>query len=197
MSNFKERKTNLRNIFKELYRELKKANNDTDLDKFEELLKKENNSNNENELFDINPKDVKTLGLDGKTVPIRVYKVYDGDTCSCLFNFKGEIYKYKGMRLTGIDTPELKGSSPEVKDLAICARNILRELVLEQRGITAEFGEMDKYGRPLVTLFKYNSHDNINININQLLIDERLAVSYDGGTKFDWEDEFLRKKIIG
>ena len=197
MDDLKTRKAELKNQFKQLYRELKKINNTSELDRFNSLLKYANSDNNNiDNLFALNPKDVNMLGLTGKTVPIRVYKAYDGDTCSCLFKFKGEVYKYKGMRLTGIDTPEMRGSSPEVKDIAICARNRLRELILDQRGVTAEFGEMDKYGRPLVKIFRYYPDDNINVDINQLLIDERLAVIYDGGTKFDWEDEEIRKKII-
>jgi endonuclease YncB( thermonuclease family) len=40
--------------------------------------------------------------------------------------------------------------------------------------------EFDKYGRLLVTLFDDNK---TLININQRLIDEKYAKSYDGGTK--------------
>ena len=196
MSDFKTKKLDLKNQFKVLYRELKKAKTESDLQKFKTLINNLADDNDINDLFEINPKDVYELGLSGKTVPIRVYKAYDGDTCSCLFKFNGNSYKYKGMRLTGIDTPEMRGSSPEVKDIAICARNRLRELVLDQRGVTAQFGEFDKYGRPLVRIFRYYPDDNINVDINQLLINEKLAIAYDGGTKFDWEDNDMRKKII-
>ena len=46
-----------------------------------------------------------------------------------------------------------------------------------QKNVRLENVQLEKYGRLLADIY-YN-----NIHINKLLIDERLAIPYDGGTK--------------
>ena len=108
----------------------------------------------------------------------KVIKVYDGDTitiASVLPNTIEPVYRFS-VRLNGIDTPEIKGKTPEERELAKHARDALTDKIygkiIELKNI-----ETEKYGRILADVYLVNEH------INQWLIDSNFAVPYDGGTK--------------
>ena len=115
------------------------------------------------------------------TFPIKygkVVKIYDGDTITIaakLPNTEGPIYRFS-VRLNGIDTPEVKGKSVAERDLAKHARAALQELlygkIVELRNVANE-----KYGRILADVYVGDVH------VNQWMITENFAVSYDGGKK--------------
>lgn len=108
----------------------------------------------------------------------KVVKVYDGDTITIAGILPGTytpIYRFS-VRLLGIDTPEIKGSTEEEKRLAKVARDELSNLILnkfvELKNISTE-----KYGRILADVYFEEIH------INKWLLEKGLAVEYDGGTK--------------
>jgi micrococcal nuclease len=115
------------------------------------------------------------------TFPIKygkVVKIYDGDTITIaakLPNTDGPIYRFS-VRLNGIDTPEVKGKSVAERDLAKQAKAALHELlygkIVELRNV-----ENEKYGRILADVYVGDVH------VNQWMITENFAVSYDGGKK--------------
>ena len=115
------------------------------------------------------------------TFPIKygkVVKIYDGDTITIaakLPNTEGPIYRFS-VRLNGIDTPEVKGKSVAERDLAKQAKGALQELlygkIVELRNVANE-----KYGRILADVYVGDIH------VNQWMITENFAVSYDGGKK--------------
>jgi endonuclease YncB( thermonuclease family) len=129
----------------------------------------------------------------------RVADVYDGDTLTLVLKIYGEYYKYK-CRLLGIDTAELRKSgdySPSEK--AYEARNYVIKYItnihidssynkkmikdiFETKSycVLINCGEFDKYGRLLCTVYKDAYED---ISLNTLLINEKLAYEYFGGTK--------------
>jgi endonuclease YncB( thermonuclease family) len=82
------------------------------------------------------------------------------------------------VRLNGIDTPEIKGKgvSDEEKEAAKVARDFVSNLVMN-KFVRLENIESEKYGRILADVFVGDIH------LNELLIKERYAVKYDGGTK--------------
>jgi endonuclease YncB( thermonuclease family) len=109
----------------------------------------------------------------------KVIKVYDGDTITIaarLPDTEGPIFRFS-VRLNGIDTPEIRGKSPEEKELAIFVRDALTERIfgkmVELRNVSNE-----KYGRILADVYLDD------ININEWLIQENFAVPYDGGKKY-------------
>ena len=109
----------------------------------------------------------------------KVIKVYDGDTitiASVLPNTIEPIYRFS-IRLNGIDTPEIRGKTLEEKELAIQVRDALTEKIY---GKMVELRNVDneKYGRILAEVYLENE------NINQWLVDENMAVPYDGGKKY-------------
>ena len=117
------------------------------------------------------------------TFPItggRVIKVYDADTITIASKLPYDaspMYRLS-VRLNGIDTPEIKGKgvSDEEKESAKVARDFVSNLVFN-KFVRLENIQSEKYGRILADVFVGDIH------INELLIKERYAVKYDGGTK--------------
>jgi endonuclease YncB( thermonuclease family) len=107
-----------------------------------------------------------------------VIKVYDGDTITIAAKLPYEsspLYRIH-VRLNGIDTPEIKGKSPEEKELSKEARDSLSNLVLHKK-VQLKNVSSEKYGRLLADVHLDEVH------VNQWLVDQRYAVKYDGGAK--------------
>lgn len=117
------------------------------------------------------------------TFPItggRVIKVYDADTITIASKLPYDaspMYRLS-VRLNGIDAPEIKGKgiSDEEKESAKLARDFVSNLVFN-KFVRLENIQSEKYGRILADVFVGDIH------LNELLIKERYAVKYDGGTK--------------
>ena len=133
-------------------------------------------------------KDVEYKDTVGFVPPIlvgKVIKVYDGDTitiASKLSNKDKIIYRFS-VRLNGIDAAEIKGKTANEKRLAIEARDRLHELIygkmIHLKNISTE-----KYGRILADVYLDELH------VNKWMLDNSLAVEYDGGTKhrpIEWD----------
>jgi micrococcal nuclease len=108
-----------------------------------------------------------------------VIRVYDGDTITIASKVPGlvnsAVYQFS-VRLAGIDTPELKTSNAEEKQLGIMARDALRAKILG-KDVRLQNVATEKYGRLLADVY----HDELHLN--RWLINERYAVPYDGGKK--------------
>ena len=109
-------------------------------------------------------------------------RCYDGDTCTATIPGVPAVFGAGiGIRLRGIDTPELRGKCPLEKKLAIAARDRARELVLLAEVVRLEDVGRGKYFR-LVARIIADGRD-----VSQVLLEEGHAVVYDGGTKVkDW-----------
>lgn len=108
----------------------------------------------------------------------KVVKVYDGDTITIASKLpydQSPVYRFS-VRMLGIDTPEIKGSSPKEKFLAKQARDALSAMILGKIVYLKDVGT-EKYGRLLATVYYEET------NLNQWMIDKKYAVPYDGGTK--------------
>jgi endonuclease YncB( thermonuclease family) len=130
------------------------------------------------------------------TFPIkggRVIKVYDADTITIASKLpydESPMYRLS-VRLNGIDTPEMKGKSitDDEKEAAKLARDFVSNLVLNKY-VTLQNIESEKYGRILADVYIGNIH------LNELLLKERYAVKYDGGTKIK-PSSWLKYKVTG
>ena len=118
----------------------------------------------------------------------KVIKVYDGDTITIASKLpfigkdKDTIWRFS-TRLNGIDCPEIRGKSLEERMIAIKARDKLSDMILNKL-VQLKDVKLEKYGRLLATVV-YNK-----IDLNEWMVDQRLAVRYDGGTKIvpdNWE----------
>ncbi len=112
-------------------------------------------------------------------------KVYDGDTITIVSRLPYDtspFYKFS-VRLHGIDTPEIKGSSAMEKLKAVEAKNALSELVLHKT-VNLKNVATEKYGRVLADIYTEDG-----LHVNQWLIDKGYAVVYNGGTKAPIENK--------
>lgn len=133
-------------------------------------------------------KSVPYFSLKGQTFYGLPCNIYDGDTFSVIFEYKGEIIKYR-CRCNGYDTAEMKPSlsNPDrdnEKELAIKAKERLIELLNkhETKLIKIECLDFDKYGRLLINF--WNNVDKKSIN--EIMISEGHGKPYNGGTKEKW-----------
>jgi endonuclease YncB( thermonuclease family) len=137
------------------------------------------------------PKDIETKLLPPFVAPIthgRVVKVYDGDTITIAAYLpykESRLYKFS-VRINGIDCPEMRSSGPSEKKIAVLARDTLSRKIM---GEIVELVDVktEKYGRLLATVMHNNE------SCGKMLIDLRMAVPYDGGTKNspnDWVEYY-------
>lgn len=113
-----------------------------------------------------------------------VIKVYDGDTITVASKIplpNCPLYRFS-VRLNGIDCPEKRTKNISEKETALLAQKRVAELILNKR-VVLQGVQLEKYGRLLARVYIGD------ICINDLLVNERLALAYDGGTKkvpVDW-----------
>lgn len=99
----------------------------------------------------------------------RLLRVIDGDTVELIIDLGFETFKECSCRLYGINTPELRKASE--KEAAIKAKEYLQSLFNGDQ-VYIHSKKLDKYGRPLVTIYVGD------ININARMVEEKLAVPY-------------------
>ena len=115
-----------------------------------------------------------------------INRVVDGDTIDVTIDLGFDLYKKERVRIAGVDTPEKRTRDLEEKALGIDATNYLKKKLEDtiagddELTIRTELkGGMGKYGRLLGWLYVGES----DVSINEQMIDEGYAWSYDGGTK--------------
>lgn len=117
---------------------------------------------------------------------IEINRVVDGDTIDVTIDLGFDLYKKERVRVAGVDTPEKRTRDLEEKALGIDATNWLKEklegavagdddLVIR----TELVGGVGKYGRLLGWLYIGDAE----LSLNEQMITEGYAHSYDGGTK--------------
>lgn len=117
---------------------------------------------------------------------IQINRVVDGDTIDVTIDLGFDLYKKERVRVAGVDTPEKRTRNLEEKKLGIDATCWLQEKLEnavegdDDLIIRTELdGGFGKYGRLLGWLYVGDS----NLSLNEQMINEGYAWSYDGGTK--------------
>tara|TARA_B100002019_G_scaffold147825_1_gene127283 strand:+ start:56 stop:514 length:459 start_codon:yes stop_codon:yes gene_type:complete len=117
---------------------------------------------------------------------IKINRVVDGDTIDVTIDLGFDLYKKERVRVAGVDTPEKRTRDLEEKALGLDATAWLKEkLESAVKGdddliIRTELkGGVGKYGRLLGWLYIGDA----TVSLNENMIDEGYAWSYDGGTK--------------
>lgn len=117
---------------------------------------------------------------------VEINRVVDGDTIDVTIDLGFDLYKKERVRVAGVDTPEKRTRNLEEKALGIDATNWLKgklegavagddDLVIR----TELVGGVGKYGRLLGWLYVGDG----DLSLNEQMIAEGYAWSYDGGTK--------------
>ncbi len=115
----------------------------------------------------------------------KVIKVYDGDTITVATKLpmrNSPVYRFP-VRLTGIDSPEIKGKSEAEIALAKKSRDALNELIYGKI-VKLQNVSTEKYGRLLADVYIDSIH------VNKWLLDNKYAIPYDGSTKtrsIEWD----------
>ena len=122
----------------------------------------------------------------------KVTKVVDGDTIDVVIDLGFDIMYKSRVRLFGIDTPESRTRDLEEKKFGLLAKEYLT-MKLEAEDIivrTEVDNEKGKFGRILGWVWADD------VNINQQMIDENMAVAYHGQSKDDIEQAHLNNRKI-
>ncbi len=119
------------------------------------------------------------------TVSGIVTDVYDGDTLTVEagtwpgFKWKG------GVRVRGIDTPEIRGKCEDESELATTVRDHVRGLLLDESVLVCDVAQ-DKYGGRVVGWVFYKNELGEMRSLADDLLHLSYAQEYDGGTKPEW-----------
>lgn len=118
----------------------------------------------------------------GTAVVDKVISVYDGDTFNAnLSNSYPKIIRDTiGIRIYGMDTPEMKDKRPEIKEMAVKAKELTSSLLYSGKIVRLKNMRRDKY-------FRINAEVWVgDICIADTLIKSGLAKPYFGDTKIEW-----------
>jgi endonuclease YncB( thermonuclease family) len=117
---------------------------------------------------------------------VKIDKVVDGDTIDVTIDLGFDLYKKERVRIAGVDTPEKRTRDLEEKALGLDATYWMKDKLTETiKGdeeliIRTELkGGTGKYGRLLGWLYVGDD----TVSLNEQMITEGYAWSYDGGTK--------------
>ena len=117
---------------------------------------------------------------------ISIDKVVDGDTIDVTIDLGFDLYKKERVRVAGVDTPEKRTRNLEEKALGLDATAWIKDHLEgaidgdDDLIIRTELdGGVGKYGRLLGWLYIGDS----DLSLNEQMITEGYAWSYDGGTK--------------
>jgi endonuclease YncB( thermonuclease family) len=146
-------------------------------------------NDNIRELENIDIKKVKKFDFNNFKTLAKCINVHDTDTITIIYKYNNEYYK-SNIRLSGIDSPELKSSNIEESNWCKEGKAYLESIILNKI-INVNMGKFDKYGRILGYIYTLN-----NECINDLLISKSYVRAYDGGHKKEWTSDELKNKNI-
>ena len=119
----------------------------------------------------------------GTAIVSKVISVYDGDTFRVdLDSLPPIVGKNIPIRLNGVDTPEIRGKCEYEKDLAIKARDFVRNKLANAKEIKLNNLQRGKYFRVVANVMVDG------VSLEQELLDKEFAYKYTGGKKSSWCD---------
>jgi endonuclease YncB( thermonuclease family) len=117
----------------------------------------------------------------GDVVADTIYRVYDGDTFYAGINdWPPIIGDYIGIRVAGIDTPEMRDKRPRIKNLARKARALADSALTNAQKVELRAIRRGKYFRIVADVY-CDGH-----SLADLLLAAGLAHPYSGGKKISW-----------
>ena len=117
----------------------------------------------------------------GTVIVSKVISVYDGDTFRVDIDSLSPIVgKNIPIRLNGVDTPEMQGKCQYEKDLAIKARDFVRNKLANAKEIKLTNLQRGKYFRVVANVLLDG------VSLEQDLLENELAYKYTGGKKSSW-----------
>ncbi len=110
-----------------------------------------------------------------------VVRVYDGDTITVdVAEWPAIVGDDIGVRIRGVDTPELRGKCEEEKVAARSAREFTRAMVVNAETVVLSNIERGKYFRIVADVYADG------VSVSDSLIERGLGREYDGGSRKGW-----------
>ena len=117
----------------------------------------------------------------GTVTVSKVISVYDGDTFRVnIASLPPIVGKNIAIRVSGVDTPEIRGKCQYEKNLALKARDFVRGKLANAKEIKLTNLQRGKYFRVVANVLVDG------VSLEQELLDNELAYRYDGGKKLSW-----------
>ena len=117
----------------------------------------------------------------GTVTVSKVISVYDGDTFRVdIDSLPPIVGKNIPIRLNGVDTPEIRGKCQYEKDLALKARDFVRNKLANAKEIKLTKLQRGKYFRVVADVMIDG------VSLEQELLENKLAYKYTGGKKSSW-----------
>jgi len=117
----------------------------------------------------------------GTAIVSKVISVYDGDTFRVdIDSLPPIVGKNIRIRLNGVDTPEIQGKCQYEKDLALEARDFVRNKLFNAAEIKLTKLQRGKYFRVVADVMVDG------VSLEQELLENKLAYKYTGGKKSSW-----------
>ncbi|MDB9864219.1 thermonuclease family protein [Candidatus Thioglobus sp.] len=117
----------------------------------------------------------------GTATVSKVISVYDGDTFRVdIDSLPPIVGKNIPIRLNGVDTPEIQGKCQYEKDLALKARDFVRNKLANAKEIKLSKLQRGKYFRVVADVYVDG------VSLEQELLENELAYKYSGGKKTSW-----------
>jgi micrococcal nuclease len=119
-----------------------------------------------------------------------ITRVVDGDTVDAIIDLGFDVSYKSRVRLYGIDTPESRTRDLDEKARGKLAGKFLSDAILHANTliIQTKLDKKGKFGRVLGVIIADD------VDLNQALIDNYLAVAYTGQSKDDIEAQHLANK---
>ena len=117
----------------------------------------------------------------GTATVSKVISVYDGDTFRVdIDSLPPIVGKNIPIRLNGVDTPEIQGKCQYEKDLALKARDFVRNKLANAKEIKLSKLQRGKYFRVVADVYVDG------VSLEQELLENELAYKYSGSKKTSW-----------
>ncbi len=117
----------------------------------------------------------------GTVMASKIISIYDGDTFRVNIDLLPPIIgRNIPIRMNGIDTPEIRGKCQYEKNIAIKARDFVRDKLNNAEEIKLTNLQRGKYFRIIANVMVDG------VSLEQELLDNGLAYNYNGGKKLSW-----------
>ena len=121
--------------------------------------------------------------------PARISRVIDGDTVEVVFLHGGIVPMKIGIRISGVDTPELRGKTDLEKQAARYVKTKVEELLSDKaKSIHVTFEKWDKYGNRIVGDILFDGTGRLS----DYLLLNAYAQIYNGKAKCKWSEASLQ-----
>ena len=111
-----------------------------------------------------------------------IIRCVDGDTVDAWIDVGFDMRIKQRLRLHGIDTPETRTKDPVEKKVGLMAKARVKELLEVGKTYPIWTVEKGKFGRYLARIYLDEARNQC---VNDMLVEENLALIYFGGSKAD------------